>query len=67
LQDEAREVLADFTRIAEVETADLDDSESDYMEVMEYVRVATASLFWLQQNGAAGQAGGSRDNQGQLH
>lgn len=53
LPDEAREVLADFSRIAEVETADGDeDEESDYMEVIEYVRVAAASLYAADPDGS---------------
>lgn len=47
LPEEAREVLADFARIAEADSPEGDDDseEVDYMEVMEYVRVAAATLF----------------------
>ncbi len=39
LPEDAREILADFARIAEVAADDVEDSEADYMEVTEYVRV----------------------------
>ncbi|MEE9678145.1 YecA family protein [Pseudomonas atacamensis] len=47
LSDEANEVLRDLAAIAQVQDAleESDDGESDYMEVMEYLRVAPLLLF----------------------
>lgn len=47
LSAEAVEVLQDLASIAQVQSAleDSDDGESDYMEVMEYLRVAPLLLF----------------------
>ncbi|HCN64109.1 MAG TPA: hypothetical protein DIT33_12040 [Pseudomonas sp.] len=47
LSDEANEVLRDLGAIAQVQDAleESDDGESDYMEVMEYLRVAPLLLF----------------------
>ncbi|WP_028241708.1 YecA/YgfB family protein [Stutzerimonas azotifigens] len=47
LSDEAREVLQDLAAIAQVQSAleESEDAESDYMEVMEYLRVAPMLLF----------------------
>ncbi|WAG78819.1 YecA family protein [Metapseudomonas furukawaii] len=47
LSGEAVEVLQDLASIAQVQSAleDSDDGESDYMEVMEYLRVAPLLLF----------------------
>lgn len=48
LNEEAREVLADFARIAEIDAGDeaeSDETEADYFEVVEYVRVATSTLY----------------------
>lgn len=49
IPDQVREVLGDFTRIAEVGSeADDEAREDDYMQVVEYVRVAAATVY-LQQ------------------
>lgn len=47
LSDEAKEVLQDLAAIAQVQDAleESEDGESDYMEVMEYLRVAPLLLF----------------------
>ncbi|MDH4656080.1 YecA family protein [Pseudomonas sp. JS3066] len=47
LSGEAVEVLQDLASIAQVQSAleESDDGESDYMEVMEYLRVAPLLLF----------------------
>ncbi len=47
LSTEAIEVLQDLAAIAQVQSAleDSEDGESDYMEVMEYLRVAPLLLF----------------------
>jgi uncharacterized protein YgfB (UPF0149 family) len=47
LSDEAREVLQDLAAIAQIQEAleESEDGESDYMEVMEYLRVAPLLLF----------------------
>ena len=47
LSDEAREVLQDLTAISQVQDAleESEDGESDYMEVMEYLRVAPLLLY----------------------
>ena len=47
LSDEANEVLRDLAAIAQVQDAleESEDGESDYMEVMEYLRVAPLLLF----------------------
>lgn len=47
LSGEATEVLQDLAAIAQVQDAleESDDGESDYMEVMEYLRVAPLLLF----------------------
>ena len=47
LSDEAKEVLQDLAAISQVQDAleESDDGESDYMEVMEYLRVAPLLLF----------------------
>ncbi|KAF2389440.1 MULTISPECIES: YecA family protein [Pseudomonas] len=47
LSTEATEVLQDLAAIAQVQDAleESDDGESDYMEVMEYLRVAPLLLF----------------------
>lgn len=47
LSTEASEVLQDLAAIAQVQDAleESDDGESDYMEVMEYLRVAPLLLF----------------------
>ncbi|MGE8176280.1 YecA family protein [Pseudomonas fluorescens] len=47
LSTEATEVLQDLAAIAQVQEAleESDDGESDYMEVMEYLRVAPLLLF----------------------
>jgi uncharacterized protein YgfB (UPF0149 family) len=47
LSAEAMEVLQDMSAIAQVQNAldESDDGESDYMEVMEYLRVAPLLLF----------------------
>ncbi|MNP51962.1 hypothetical protein D3C76_1463200 [compost metagenome] len=44
---EATEVLQDLAAISQVQDAleESDDGESDYMEVMEYVRIAPLLLF----------------------
>ncbi len=47
LSDEAKEVLQDLVAISQVQEAleESEDGESDYMEVMEYLRVAPLLLF----------------------
>ncbi len=47
LSDEAKEVLQDLTAISQVQDAleESEDGESDYMEVMEYLRVAPLLLY----------------------
>jgi len=47
LSEEAREVLQDLTAISQVQDAleESEDGESDYMEVMEYLRVAPLLLY----------------------
>lgn len=47
LSEEANEVLQDLAAIAQVQDAleESEDGESDYMEVMEYLRVAPLLLF----------------------
>ena len=48
LLEETREVLKDFTAIANVddsEHGEIENAEQDYMEVLEYVRMATYSVF----------------------
>jgi uncharacterized protein len=47
LSAEAMEVLQDLSAIAQVQSAleESEDGESDYMEVMEYLRVAPLLLF----------------------
>ncbi|MBU6960478.1 YecA family protein [Pseudomonas sp. CVAP len=57
LSAEATEVLQDLAAIAQVQDAleESDDGESDYMEVMEYLRVAPLLLF-TENNKAAAQA-----------
>jgi len=47
LSTEAMEVLQDLAAIAQVQDAleESDDGENDYMEVMEYLRVAPLLLF----------------------
>ena len=47
LSDEAQEVLEDFVSIAQVQDSleESEDGEADYMEVMEYLRVAPMLLF----------------------
>jgi uncharacterized protein YgfB (UPF0149 family) len=47
LRDEAREVLQDFTAIADIDERSEDGTEkdeNDYMEIVEYVRVAVSTL-----------------------
>lgn len=48
LLEETREVLKDFTAIANVDDSEPDEaenSEQDFMEVLEYVRMATYSVY----------------------
>ncbi len=48
LRDEAREVLHDFTAIADIDERSEDDTEkdeNDYMEIVEYVRVAVSTVY----------------------
>ncbi|GAA4650892.1 YecA family protein [Kistimonas scapharcae] len=48
LSEEAASILADFASIAQVQFDDLEDSESsekDFLEVSEYLRMATLMLF----------------------
>jgi len=47
LSDEAREVLQDLAAIAQIQDSleESEDGENDYMEVMEYLRVAPLLLF----------------------
>jgi uncharacterized protein YgfB (UPF0149 family) len=47
LSTEATEVLQDLAAISQVQDAleESDDGENDYMEVMEYLRVAPLLLF----------------------
>lgn len=57
LSEEAEGVLRDFAAIAQVQT-ELEESEAnevDYMEIMEYVRMATLLVFSECQDSATGQ------------
>jgi uncharacterized protein YgfB (UPF0149 family) len=47
MSDDARDVLQDLAAIAQIQDAldESEDGESDYMEVMEYLRVAPLLLF----------------------
>ena len=47
MSTDAQEVLQDLAAIAQVQDAleESDDGENDYMEVMEYLRVAPLLLF----------------------
>lgn len=48
LKDETREVLHDFTAIADIDERSEDGTEkdeNDYMEIVEYVRMAVCSVF----------------------
>jgi uncharacterized protein YgfB (UPF0149 family) len=47
MSDDAKDVLQDLAAIAQIQDAleDSEDGESDYMEVMEYLRVAPLLLF----------------------
>ncbi len=57
LLEETREVLKDFTAIANVDDSEQDEienAEQDYMEVLEYVRMATYSVFLQNQPEQAG-------------
>jgi hypothetical protein len=47
LSDDARDVVQDLAAIAQIQDAleESEDGESDYMEVMEYLRVAPLLLF----------------------
>lgn len=54
-----REVLADFARIAEIDTADDDEDdaqEEDYMQVVEYIRVAATTVYLQQREPDAGHS-----------
>jgi hypothetical protein len=46
LSDDARDTLQDLAALVQITADDDDDSEADYMEVTEYVRIAAASLFY---------------------
>lgn len=57
LLDETREVLKDFTAIADIDERAQDETESDerdFMEVVEYVRMAACTVY--NQNKTAGTA-----------
>ena len=58
LSTEANEVLQDLAAISQVQDAleESDDGESDYMEVMEYVRIAPLLLFSETRKDAAAAA-----------
>ncbi len=48
LLEETREVLKDFTAIVNIDDSEqdeLENAEQDFMEVLEYVRMATYSVF----------------------
>ncbi len=48
LDEEGREALTDIAQLAglmDEETDELDDEEGDYMELVEYVRMATVTLY----------------------
>jgi uncharacterized protein len=50
LGEEGREALTDIAQLADLGdevSDDLDDEEADYMELVEYVRLATVTLFQL--------------------
>lgn len=46
LSDDARDTLQDLAALVQITVDDDDDSEGDYMEVTEYVRMAAASLYY---------------------
>ena len=53
LLEETREVLKDFTAIANVDDSEqepVENAEQDYMEVLEYVRMAAYSVFLQNQS-----------------
>lgn len=68
LLEETREVLKDFTAIANVDDSEQDEvenAEQDFMEVLEYVRMATYSVFL--QNKSDNVHTASDSNQNNLH
>ena len=67
LSAEGREVLEDLAAIARIEEAleESEDAESDYMEVMEYMRVAPLLLF--NESGGLGAAAPAADAKPSVH
>ncbi|MEX2364965.1 MAG: UPF0149 family protein, partial [Pseudohongiellaceae bacterium] len=70
LSEETREVLKDFTSIAEVDPSETggqgrDEQEKDYMQVVEYVRMAVITVF-MQTSKPTVEAGQS-DSDGFIH
>lgn len=63
---DTREVLSDFARIAEIESDGVDEGdEADYMEIVEYIRVA-ANTVYLQHQAAQGSKN-EKDSEHPLH
>ena len=65
LLEETREVLKDFTAIANVEDSEedgLEDGEQDFMEVLEYIRMATYSVFLQNQSESKNFVTGRNEN-----
>ncbi len=67
LSAEGREVLEDLAAIARIEEAleESEDAESDYMEVLEYMRVAPLLLF--NESGGLGAAAPAADAKPSVH
>lgn len=66
MTEEVREILRDFAQIAEVEvTQDLDldqeQNEEDYVELVEYVRLAATSLYLHHNAGGEGKYGNEQE------
>lgn len=69
LLEETREVLKDFTAIANVDDSGqepAENDEQDFMEVQEYVRMATYSVF-LQNNAETVNAVSEKNDNDNLH
>src|SRR5690606_26477934 len=56
LSEDARDTLQDLAALVQITADDEDDSEADYMEVTEYVRMAAASLYYEFAEADAGDA-----------
>lgn len=65
---DTREVLADFARIAEIETDSADEGdEGDYMEIVEYIRVATNTVYLQHQTEKVPKEDDGSDSEHPLH